>query len=221
MSTCNEYPYTLKAFRSNRTIVTLDLLGASATMSSVFTGGLKQRLMDIEKNVDAVLASAAKCLSGSLPDATDMKKSIQDVYALLNNQVTLQSLMEQTKSGWPAGLESAATTMFSTGLYINFHMIPDADKSAVANFFSSAGDAFLSTFGSLTFKDYFGRPRNTYTAAELALLARGRRLGVLLCHEAQASTMTEKERRCWNGTSCVATTELKYCNGNSGSSDSC
>lgn len=218
---CSSYPYSLSIYRSDRTILTLDLLGPTIAFSSLFGSSLKQILIACEKDVDAAMARAKECLD-SLPDAGTLKQALRDVYVLLNDQASLRWLIEQPKTLWPAGLSEGLDALYATGFYINCQMVPDSAKGAMTHYFADSGDGFLSKLGSLTLKDYFVRRRNTYTDAELALLAKGRRLGVLMCHETiAAASLDSGKRRCWNGFNCVQTPENRQCNGDTGSSDIC
>ncbi len=221
---CNEYPYTISnspTYGEPRTIITLDMLGGDATFQGIFTGSLTAILQGCRSKIDEVLVRAQTCLGGTLPTAAQLRTAIDDVNALLAPQTTMQTLMESSQASWPAGLRNSINDLYAAGFYINCQMIPDSDKPDVVSYFSAHGDNFFAKTGSLELQDYFELPRNVFSQALLDLLDKGRRLGVLLCHEAAIATDSSKSGYCWNGSNCVATSLNKACNGDSASSDLC
>lgn len=216
---CNEYPYALAVYRSPRTVLTLDLLGPDTTYRSLFTDPLKDVLQSCRNRVTAALERANACLSGSLPGEAELYSAIDGLSGTLTGSLTMQELMESPSDTWPTGVRENTEALYTAGLYINFHFIPAAAKSHIVDYFSESGDAFLNHLGELSLKDYFTRPRSTYSQTELELLFKGRRLGVLICHESASVTSTKNS--CWNGTSCQSTSQTSVCTGDTASSDPC
>ena len=129
--------------------------------------------------------------------------------------------MEVPRAAWPAMVEEKTNALLQLGVYINFHLVPDKDKDAIALFFSPEGDDFLGKEGHLSLRDYFELPRSAYSEEALDLLYKGRRLGVLICHPDSFTADSSKEGRCWNGIDCQDTSNNLVCTGDSGSSDMC
>jgi len=217
---CGSYPYSLSMYRSPRTILTLDVWGADMTFSDLFTSDFKGILRYCRNNIDAARTRAIACLATSFPSTEAYQSAIDAVCTTLAGATTVQALIESPQASWPTGLASRITDLYGLGLYINIQMIPDIAKPAIANYFSDNGDGFLTNSGSLTLRDYFILPRSAFSQAELDLLYKGRRLGVLICHE-QVAVTENKSGYCWNGSACTATSTNKVCSGNTASSDPC
>ena len=216
---CNEFPYNQSEYRSNRTMLTLDLLDGTSTFNEIFAGSVKSKLTSCRSRVDAAIQRATNCLGPDLPNEFELKSKLDAATNALPEPVTLRNLMTQPQPAWPAGVLQAFTDLYNAGFYIQAQMIPDSAKSSIADFFSPGGSDFLGIVGALTMREYFENPRSSYTSEVLELLFVARRLGVLLCH--QEATLLDKNGRCWSGSNCVSTNQEYVCNGDSGSSDLC
>lgn len=220
---CTSYPYTLSSYPSlsePRTIITLDFISGDTTFRELFTRNIRASMQGARSRIDEVLTRAQSCLQGDLPSAGQLRIALDNLCDALPLQTSNRELMVSPQASWPKGLLERAWELFAAGFYLNFQMVPDSAKNDIAHFFSDSGDGFLTKAGNLTFKNYFELPRSAYSQADLDLLYRGRRLGVLMCHEEFASA-ENKPGYCWNGVTCVATTDSLICTGNTGSSDPC
>jgi hypothetical protein len=194
-------------------------MGGNTTFNDIFAGSFRALLEKCMTRIDEVLARAATCLPDPLPSGSAIRNALSNVIGLLHPTITLRALNEMPQASWPIGLADRARQLYDSGFYVNFQMIPDVDKEIIAAFFAPDGDDFLAQVGSLSLENYFGLPRSSYSETTLNLLYRGRRLGVLICHEQFAATSAKG--RCWNGSSCVDTTSSKVCSGDAASSDHC
>ena len=221
VSSGKPYPYSREQYLSAGQMLTLDMLHGELTFEELYNRDYRSILRSRRRRAAGSIRRAYDHLGKTFPPVEKYWEATDAVCHCLGGPATLRGLMEQPKSSWPASLEEKLRALHDLDVNVFSHLIPDDAKEGIVHFFSENGDDFLGKVGSLTLQDYYELPRSAYSQAELDLLYKGRRLGVLICHPDSFASGNSLKGKCWTGSICKSTLFNLVCNGDTATSDSC